>query len=60
MNMEIYKKINIELPSVPNFILVKGTKETVPVSEFKTDDELREIGAEWTDELIKKANKKNK
>ena len=62
---EMKKKIEIEIeaPTVPNFLrnIVKGRDKAilVPVQDF-TDDELRKIGEEWTELLIKNAKKKRK
>ena len=49
------KKIQTHCPSVPNFI--KTDYDIIPISSF-TEEELREIGKEWTEELIKKAKNK--
>lgn len=56
--MEINKKIEIEVPSVPNFILGKEKGQKWSISEFSETD-LREIGAEWTEKLIREAKKKS-
>lgn len=46
------KHIEVVVPSVPNFLKV-GT-QTVSVAEF-SNNELRQIGREWTEKLIKRA-----
>jgi len=46
------KKITVHCPLVPNFI--KTDYEMISIADF-TEDELREIGKEWTEELIKKS-----
>ena len=51
------KKIKIELPLLPNFLRPAGTDKAMAISEF-TEAELREIGAEWTEALVKHAQKK--
>lgn len=48
------KKIKIECPIVPNYLRVEGMEEAIRISEF-TEEELLEIGKEWTEELIKKS-----
>lgn len=45
----------VVIPLTPSFI--KVSEQYVSIDEF-TEDELREIGREWTENLIKKANKK--
>lgn len=49
------KKMAVVIPLTPSFI--KVSEQYVSIDEF-TEDELREIGREWTENLIKKANKK--
>ena len=49
------KEIKIEIPSTPNYIKVGDV--ALGIEEF-TDDELKQLGTEWTEELIKKAGKK--
>ena len=43
------KKVKVNIPKVPNFIKVGN--EFISVTEF-TEDELNEIGKEWTAKLI--------
>lgn len=54
-------EIEIEVPAIPNFVrnLVKGRDKAilVPISDF-TEEELRQIGKEWTEKLVKQAKKK--
>lgn len=50
----MYKQIKLQTPSVPNFILTEDLKQPIPIADF-TDDELRKIGDEWTQQLISKA-----
>jgi hypothetical protein len=49
------KKVAVKIPMVPNFIKV-GDKPT-SIEKF-TDDELKEIGKEWTIKLIETAKKR--
>ena len=51
------KKILIDLPMTPNFIMSADGKQKWPIREF-TDKELREIGKLWTNNLIRKARAK--
>ena len=44
----------VEVPRVPNFLRTEATQ--LPLSAF-TDDALREIGQDWTDNLIERAQK---
>ena len=49
-------EVDVEIPMTPNFIQVaKNPYQVVPVQDF-TDEELQEIGEEWTRKLIEKAN----
>lgn len=48
------KKMAVVIPLTPSFL--KVGEQYVSIGEF-TEDELREIGKEWTENLIKKANK---
>lgn len=51
----------MEVPKVPNFILYKKNGELTPISvgEF-SDEELEQIGNEWTKNLIKTAHEVRK
>ena len=54
------KEIQIEIPSVPNFIKVAGelvSEVVVDISDF-TDEELKEMGNEWTENLLENARKR--
>ena len=48
------KKIKIQIPSVPNFILTDNPEIKLSLEEF-SDGELTEIGVEWTKKLIERA-----
>ncbi len=50
----MYKQIKLQTPTVPNFILTEDLKQPIAIADF-TEDELRQIGTEWTQELIRKA-----
>lgn len=56
-------EVEIECPTLPNFLrnIVKGRGKAIliPIQEL-TDDELAEIGAEFTKKLIASAKKKRK
>lgn len=50
----------IVVPSTPNFLQVRiGSKEvvTVPIKDF-SEDELRDIGKKWTEELVAKSRRR--
>lgn len=49
------KELDVELPMGVNFIKVGG--EFVPVEDF-TEIELRQIGHEWTENLIENAKRR--
>lgn len=53
MNME--KKLSVEIPRTPNFIRVGS--QVISIDGF-SEEELREIGKEWTEKLILSAHKK--
>lgn len=46
-------QVKAELPSVPNFVQIAalGSKGKLPISDL-TDEQLRELGAAWTEKLI--------
>ncbi len=50
--MPLRFKWNVHLPMVPNFLRVEGSDATIPIADV-TDDELRRIGALWTEELVR-------
>lgn len=54
--MEI--KIKLELPSLPNFLRTK-LGDYMAVEEL-SDEEIKELGAEWTAALIAMAHKKRR
>ena len=49
------KKHIIEVPLTPNFLKYRG--HAFPIADFD-DEELRELGARWTEALIAKAQKR--
>lgn len=49
-------EVNIEIPMTPNFIRY-GERKNLPIADF-TEKELREIGKQWTENLVKAAKKK--
>lgn len=50
------KAIDVQLPTLPNFIRVGlGEGVMLPVSHF-SEKELKALGAEWTKALIKKSH----
>ena len=55
--MKANVEVDIKTPRVPNFILHEGTGNPIPIADF-TDDELRAIGAKWTNELVALAQKR--
>jgi hypothetical protein len=58
MEKKLFKTIEIKIPSIPNFIRVGKNNEVYPIKDF-TETELREIGEEWTRQLIEKGKSKN-
>ncbi len=46
--------IEVELPSVPNYLRVQGEQTAIPIQRF-SEKELREIGRQWTKALIAKS-----
>jgi len=57
MKKIIKKELEIVPLLTPNFILVGDEKEPVPISEF-SEEELRELCMEFTENLIKKSRRK--
>lgn len=47
------KTVNIKIPMLPNF-LFDEKKNQYSICDL-TEEELREVGKEWTEELVKKA-----
>ena len=52
-------KAEIQIPKVPNFIMYAILEGSVAIGRL-TDDELREIGAAWTDALLERAETQRK
>lgn len=50
-------KVKVHTPHTPNFITVG--KEAVSIKEF-TEEQLREIGSEWVEALVTKAEQLRK
>lgn len=50
-------KADVILPSLPNFIRLTGGGQSMCISDL-TDEGLRELGKQWTEELVKKAQKR--
>lgn len=68
--LKVNVSLNVKVPMVPNFIFSKDRSlrtanvstsgdPMLPLSSF-TDDQLREIGALWTESLIKRANEQRR
>lgn len=51
MNSKIFKTIEIEVPTIPNYIRVG--KQMIEVANF-TEDEIKAIGKAWTEKLLEK------
>lgn len=49
------KRFKIKIPALPNFLLTERD-EPIPVADF-TEEELREVGGEWVEKLVKKSKK---
>lgn len=56
--MGIRVTVNVECPKVPNYLRLKSDV-AIDIKEF-TDDQLREIGQQWTMQLIKAAHERQK
>lgn len=56
--MSIKVTVNVECPKVPNFLKM-GREVAIDIKEF-SDDELREIGQQWTIELLRTAHQRRK
>lgn len=50
-------KIEIKIPAIPNYIVISDSAK-VPISKLN-ESELREIGALWTEELVRIAREGN-
>lgn len=57
--MEVKVHYKVECPRVPNFLLVADSEEKVPISAI-TEEGLREIGRQWTLNLILRAKQMEK
>lgn len=57
--MEILFKTKIKIPMVPNYVFSEEKNVQYSVSEF-TDEQLKEIGRQWTENLIKRAKEQRK
>ncbi len=51
-------EVEIEIPMVPNFLRY-GDRKLLPLSAF-SEEELRDVAAAWTKELLSKAKSKKK
>lgn len=51
--MTLSVKADVRIPQVPNFLILSDDSK-VPVSAI-TEQGLREIGAQWTDDLVARA-----
>lgn len=49
-------QVTVEVPDTPNYLRY-GDRKVLPISDF-TEAELREIGKQWTENLVKKAKKR--
>lgn len=48
------KQVEIEIPSVPNFIRTKDGHSVIHISEF-SEKELKDIATEWAKKIIRKS-----
>lgn len=56
--MKIKVDLNIKIPTIPNFLNVEDRNDiSIPISEISEED-LRKIGEEWTEKLVKKSKEK--
>lgn len=54
------KKIKFKLPMLPNFVMAEGNSQySTDIKDF-TDEELKQIGKEWTEALLAHAQKRRK
>lgn len=51
------KKFKVHIPVLPNFLRVDGQEAMMPLSSL-SEKEIREFAAEWTEALVKHAQKK--
>lgn len=54
---KLYVKLEVQVPQIPNFL--RTDYGTVPLSAI-TEGGLREIGAAWTEDLVKRAEEQCK
>lgn len=52
-------EMEIVLPSLPNFVRTPHKDVAIPIADL-TEDQIREIGKQWTDALVQKFRKKRK
>ena len=52
-------KVKLLVPQLPNFIRVKDSSQAIPISAL-TDDQIYELGNEWTQAILEKARKARK
>lgn len=57
--MEIKVHFNVNIPRVPNYLLIGNGDEKIPLSAV-TEDGLREIGKQWTEDLVARAKQMEK
>lgn len=53
MSRTIVTRCDVEIPRVPNFLLY-GTNDKISIADV-SDKSLREIGRQWTQRLLKRA-----
>ena len=51
---DLFIKVAIDPPKVPNFVRFKGSNKTVSVGDL-SDDQLRKLGQDWTAGLLARA-----
>lgn len=54
MKKSLMKQVEIEIPSVPNFIRTKDGHSVIHISEF-SEKELKDIATEWAKKIIRKS-----
>ena len=59
MKRIITTAIEVHIPSTPNFIMIGDDNTPVSIAKF-TDEELAEIGKQWTEKLITRAKQNRK
>jgi len=58
-NITIKTKIEIKLPSIPNFIRYENKEGCIDIGDL-TSEQLADIGDKWTAQLIRKASKRKR